>query len=306
MTTIYRVATWQELFALPKFVKDPVHRDLITKGDLVGDYEMATGDGMRPCGILKCETNHRRGYVVLMPDQRLSYVGRDCGKTHFGASWAAKRKALTAAQKLAAKTRAIDELKISIRAKIDQWPAFDAPVVQGARLALSQFDRLPEALRSSLENRAQSGDVAVYGFRAPTDDDKRLAKLHNQKLPRSIRFDRGPLQGLRGINRKTRIDHLIDQHGSALIREAQAMVDMPDIGSDELNTMLRRLTAFPESVATSLEHLHTFLTDANLKVVTYLLAAQDLGLIGLRYDVGDPNGFVLIYETLAAPPRPNR
>jgi hypothetical protein len=70
--------------------------------------------------------------------------------------------------------------------------------------------------------------------------------------------------------------------------------------------MLRRLTAFPESVATSLEHLHTFLTDANLKVVTYLLAAQDLGLIGLRYDVGDPNGFVLIYETLAAPPRPNR
>lgn len=306
MTNIYRVGTWQELFALPKFVKDPVHRDLITKGDLVGDYEMAAGDGMRPCGILKCETNHRYGYVVLMPDQRLSHVGRDCGKTHFGASWSAKRKALTAAQKLAAKTKAIDELKMSIRAEIGQWPTFDAPLVQEARLALSQFDRLPEKLRSSLENRAQSGDVAVQGFRAPTDDDKRLAKLHNQKLPSSIRFERGPLQGLRGINRKSRIDYLIDHHGSALIREAQAMVDAPDIGSDGLNTMLRRLTAFPDSVATSLKHLHTFLTDANLKVVTYLLVAQDIGLIGLRYDAGDPNGFVLTYKTSMLPPRPNR
>jgi len=306
MTTIYRVTTWQELFALPKFVRGPVHRDLITKGDLVGDYEMAPGDGMRPCGILKCETHHRHGYVVLMPDQQLSHVGRNCGKTHFGASWSAKRKALTAAQKLAAKTKAIDELKMAIRSKIGQWPAFDAPVIQRARLALRQFDRLPETLRSSLENRAQSGDAAVHGFRTPTDEDKRLAKLHGQKLPNSVRFERGPLQGLHGINRKSRIDYLIDHHGPELIREAQAMVDAPDTGSDGLNTMLRSLIAFPDGVAISLRHLHTFLTDANLKVVTYLFATQDLGLIELRYDVGDSNGFVLTYKTPTVPMRPDR
>lgn len=120
-----------------------------------------------------------------------------------------------------------------------------------------------------------------------------MAKLHDQKLPASIRFDRGPLQGLRGINRKTRIDYLIDQHGPSLIQEAQSLVDAPDIRSDDLNTMLRRLTAFPDGASTSLKHLHNFLTDANLKVVTYLLAAQDLGIIGLRYEVGDPNGFVV-------------
>ncbi len=300
MTIIYRVATWQELFALPNFVKEPVHRDLITKGDLAGDYEMAAGDGMRPCGILKCETDHRHGYVILLPDQRLSHVGRDCGKTHFGESWSSKRKALTDAQKQAAKTKALDELKTSIRAEIAQWPAFDAPAIQDARRTLAHFDRLPEKLRSGLENRAQSGDVAVPGFRAPTDDDKRLAKLHEQRLPASIQFERGPLQGLRGINRKSRIDYLIDQRGPALIREAQVLIDMPDIRSDDLNTMLQRLIAFPDSVTTSVKHLNAFLTDANLKVVTYLLAAQDLGLIRLRYDVGDPNGFVSSYRSQRA------
>jgi hypothetical protein len=295
MTTIYRVSTWQELFALPNFEKDPVDRDLMIKGDLAGDYEMAVSDGMRPCGILRCETDHRHGYVVLLPDQRLSHVGRDCGKTQFGESWSGKRKALTDAQKLAAKIKAVDELKASIRAEIAQWPAFDAPVIQDARRALTHFDRLPEKLRTSLENRAQSGDVAVPGFRAPTDDDKRLAKLHGQRVPASIQFERGPLQGLRGVNRKSRIDYLIDHHGPALIREAEALIDTPDIRSDDLNTMLRRLTAFPDGVATSVKHLNTFLTDANLKVVTYLLAARDLDIIGLRYDVA--NGFLLSYKS---------
>ncbi|TAL92374.1 MAG: hypothetical protein EPN69_08455 [Rhodanobacter sp.] len=293
MTTIYRVGTWQELFALPNFEKDPVHKDLISKGELVSEYEMAPRDGLRPCGILKCETDHRHGYIVRLPDQRLSHVGRNCGKTHFGESWSRVRKALTAAQKLAAKTKAIDELKATIRTELNRWPVFDAPAFLAARLALAHFDRLPEKLRHSLESRAQSGDVAVHGWRTPTDEDKRMAKLHDQKLPASIRFDRGPLQGLRGINRKTRIDYLIDQHGPSLIQEAQSLVDAPDIRSDDLNTMLRRLTAFPDGASTSLKHLHNFLTDANLKVVTYLLAAQDLGIIGLRYEVGDPNGFVV-------------
>jgi len=300
MTTIYRVSTWQELFALPNFEKDPVHRDLMIKGDLAGDYEMAASDGMRPCGILRCETDHRHGYVVLLPDQRLSHVGRDCGKTQFGETWSGKRKALTDAQKLAAKIKAVDELKASIRAEIDQWPVFDTPAHDGARLALANFDRLPEKLRTSLENRAQSGDVAVSGFRAPTDDDKRLAKLHGQRVPASIQFERGPLQGLRGINRKSRIDYLIDHHGPALIREARALIDTADITSDVLNTMLRRLTAFPDGVATSLKQLLVFLTDANLKVVTYLLAAKDLDIIGLRYDLSDPNGFVASYKSQRA------
>jgi hypothetical protein len=299
MTTIYYVSTWQELFALPNFERDPVHRDLITKGDLAGDYEMAASDGLRPCGILKCETDHRHGSIVLMPDQRLSHVGRDCGKTHFGASWSGKRKALTTAQKLAAKTKAIDVLRASIRAQIAHWPVFETPAVQDARLALSHFDRLPEKLRSSLESRAQNGDVAVADFRAPTDDDKRLAKLHGQRLPSSIQFERGPLQGLRGINRKSRIDFLIDQHGPALISEAQALIDSPDTRSDDLNTMLRRLTVFPDGVNMSIKHLNAFLADANLKVVTYLLAARDLDIIGLRY-AGDPIEFVLSYKSQRA------
>jgi hypothetical protein len=306
MTIIYRVSTWQELFALPNFEKDPVHRDLITTGELTGDYEMAPSDGLRPCGILKCETDHRHGYIVLLPDQRLSHVGRHCGQTHFGESWSRKRKALTDAQKLAAKIKAVDELKAAIRAKLDQWPVFDTPAHEGARLALARFDRLPEKLRSSLESRAQSGDVAVHDWRTPTDDDKRLAKLHGQKLPTSIRFDRSPLQGLRGINRRSRVDYLIDQRGPSLIHEAQALVDTVDIKSDDLNAMLRRLTAFPDDVATSFKHLHVFLTDANLKVVTYLLAAQDLGVAGLRYDVGDSNGFVLSYKTSSLSPQATR
>jgi len=165
MTIIYRVSTWQELYALPNFAEEPISRDLITKGDLAGDYEVASSDGLRPCGILKCETDHRHGYIVLLPDQRLSHVGRDCGRTHFGESWSRKRKAFTEAQKQAAKIKAVDELKTAIRARLDRWPVFDTPAYEGARLALAHFDRLPEKVRSSLESRAQSGDVAVYAWR---------------------------------------------------------------------------------------------------------------------------------------------
>lgn len=42
--------------------------DLIIKGDFVGDYEMVFGDGMRFCGIFKCEIYYCYGYVVFMLD----------------------------------------------------------------------------------------------------------------------------------------------------------------------------------------------------------------------------------------------
>ena len=293
---IYHVSTWHELYALPNFEYQPVHRDLITKGDLVGDYEMAPGDGLRPCGILKCERNHRHGYIVQMPDERLSHVGKDCGKTHFGESWARKRKAFTTARNEAAKLKAIDELKTSIRFTIDGWPVFDAPYLQAARRALSQFDLLPENLRSTLENRAHSGDVKIPGWREPSADEVRQAKFHGDKIPTRIQFERGPLRGLRGINRKSRIDCLIDRQLSSLTQEAHSLVDKLDVTSDELNMMLRRLVDFPKTVDSSVSELQTFLSDANLKVVTLLLAAKDLGIESLRYEADDPNGFVIQYK----------
>jgi len=84
------------------------------------------------------------------------------------------------------------------------------------------------------------------------------------------------------------------------MHEAQVLVDTVDVKSDDLNAMLRRLNAFPDGIATSFKHLNVFLTEANLKVVTYLLAAQNLGIAGLRYDVGDSNGFVLSYSPAKA------
>jgi hypothetical protein len=298
--TIYHVATWQELFALPNFEKDPVHRDIMIKGDLVGDYEMARSDGLRPCGILKCETDHRHGYIVQMPDQRLSHVGRDCGKTQFGESWARKRKAFTTARNEAAKLKAIDELKASMQSAIDGWPAFDSLYLQSARQALTRFDQLPETLRSTLENRAHSGDVKMPAWRAPTDDELRQAKFHGDKAPVRIQFDRGPLKGLRGINRKSRVDYLIDQQRHALTREAKALIDKTDVKSDELNTMHRRLSDFPNIIMSSASELHTFISDANLKLVTLLLAAKDLGIESLRYEANNPNGFVILYKGSAA------
>jgi hypothetical protein len=293
---IYRVSTWHELFNLPKFEKEPVHRELITKGDLVGDYEMSPGDGLRPCGILKCQTNHRHGYIVQMPDQRLSHVGRDCGKTHFGESWTKKRKAFAAARTEAAKLKALEELKELIRATINTWPAFDTPSHQAARRALMQFDLLPEKLRSTLENRAQSGDVTIPGWRDPTPDEIRQAKFYGRKAPVRVQFEQGPLRGLRGINRKSRIDHLIDCQRPLLIEEAENLISKAHVKSDELQTFLRRLVAFPGNVGASASELQAFLSDANLKRVTLLLAAKDLGIEDLRYDDEEPAGFIIQYK----------
>jgi hypothetical protein len=294
--TIYRVGTWGELFALPDFVRGSVHRDLMTKGVLVGDYEMSPREGMKPCGIEECETDHRYGFIVRMPDNRLSHVGRYCGKKHFGENWNRVRKALSVARKQIAKEQAIVELKVAIQAMLDSWPAFDSAQLRAARSALAEFDQLPEKLRSTLEIRASEGDVAVPGWRAPTEDEKKKAKFLGLKKLDRITFERGPLQGLRGIYSKTRVDDLLDRQSPALVRAAKSLIADPDADSEALNSMRRRLLSFPGEVESSLRKLHAFLDNNNLMVATYLLAAQDLGIEELRYEATDAAGFVIRYK----------
>lgn len=118
MIIIYCVIKWQEFFVFFKFVKDLVYWDLIIKGDFVGDYEMVFGDGMRFCGIFKCEIYYCYGYVVFMLDQWLSYVGCNCGKIYFGVFWLVKCKVFIVVQKLVVKIKVIDEFKMVICFKI--------------------------------------------------------------------------------------------------------------------------------------------------------------------------------------------
>ena len=231
MSSLLRPQTWEELFALPNLSPTPIPREQMVSGTLIGDYEMDPKTGFRPCGIAQCHTDHRHGYVVALSSGFLSYVGRNCGKSQFGAEWSRMRSAFSRQKREQSKAEALRQLRTGLHNVLNDWPSLETESTTWARSVLRAFDRLPEPIREALESRARAGDASVPGSRYETDDEiKRRVFRENRdskKLPppQMIRFERGPLRGLVALRPTMRSDHLLDAALPALLREAKALAE---------------------------------------------------------------------------------
>jgi hypothetical protein len=281
--------------------QSPLPKAEMITGKIAGDYEMQAKTGLRPCGILKCETDHRHGYVIRLPDDSLSYVGRECGKTLFGRDWVQQRRDYTRTKNEQARVAALAELRDELRARISSGVEPETDQLKWARAALAAFDSLFVPLRDTLRNRADQGDTAVLIPRLETEREVRERKFRASDetrniTPRKILALVGRLQGLPGIRSSSRVDRVLDVQIPTALNSARAVVDDLAASPDEIQAVMRRLDAARRDVEPAIRHLRAFVERDNLKLLPHLLAAQTAGIATVEFQTSAPVAFVIRYR----------
>ncbi len=75
-----RIESWFDIESLAGFHKD-VDPKAVKLSSIIGRYRLSD---QVTCGLSTCHHKHFRGYVVATSDGRVTNIGKDCGKTHFG------------------------------------------------------------------------------------------------------------------------------------------------------------------------------------------------------------------------------
>lgn len=76
---------------------------------IIGGYSFPQDLYVR-CGLSTCRRTHGRGFLVQTADGRETNIGRDCGRTHFGARWEELERTFSKRQDIEARQDRIQEL----------------------------------------------------------------------------------------------------------------------------------------------------------------------------------------------------
>lgn len=287
------ITTWAELFALPNFHQTPLDRTAMLQGHLVKPYDMSEKDGMRPCGIAQCATDHRHGWLVKLPDDTLAHVGVDCGKKHFH-NWSQMTRTYHSQNRRRAREEALLATRQTLRELIGST-SYESADTRRARERLKIFDGLPDDVREAIQRRTVANDAVVPGQRLQTPSevmhDRRNEGIKHPQ-PRMITYVRY-LKGLPGIHRTNRVDHLLDVEFPALLRELTALADRDDATSKDLTEGTHRLDAFRRRVESSVRQLAAFFSADNIALLGDLRGVRSLGverimLVGEQIVVATP------------------
>lgn len=291
MSTLCAPRTWEELFSISNLSDSYIPRDQMINGKIVGDYEMDPRSGLRPCGIAQCHTDHRRGYIVELDNGVRSYVGKDCGKSKFGADWQKMRKTFSMEKHKLSKDRAIRALRSGLRDQIDNWRSLDNKETAWARALLKAFDEIPDTVRKAIEIRANSADPSIFELRQETPEEVRLRAFrenhaHNRlPQPKTITVSRGRLRGLAALRSSARLDNIINVETPVLLQRAKALVSNDSSTPDELGAMSKELSNIEGRIGRCIEQLRQFVDTQNLDLLPFILALQQHGVKSVRHEI---------------------
>lgn len=294
MITLFRPRTWEELFALPNLSPGAVPREQMVSGKLVGDYEMDAKTGLKPCGIAQCHKDHRHGYIVALSSGLLSYVGRDCGRSQFGAEWSRMRSAFTREKREQSKERALRALRAGLHAQVDNWPSLESEATAWARSVLAAFDEMPATIRQAIESCARAGDISVPGSRYETEEEVKRRVFRESRTgknlppPQLITFERGPLRGLAALRPGARVDRLLDVVVPNLLGEAKALADGDSAVLDDFGKMSKRLTDIVKQLDNSVAQMRQFVEEQNLGLLRFIRPVQLDGVTAVRFESDGP------------------
>ncbi|MBN8885167.1 MAG: hypothetical protein J0I77_05565 [Rudaea sp.] len=257
--TINFLKTWEELFQLPGFV-DRVPTELMTEGKLLRFYEMDQRAGLRPCGIVECLTDHGCGYVVALPDGRISHIGGPCGRILLGTKWAKAKFAFGIEKRKCRRVVAVHEQRALLEKLITEWPDLEHEDTAWARVTLNSFDELPASMRVALESGAMKNRAFMPGC-------------------------------LSGIRPDRRVDILLDRRIPALLNEARRALENVSLSAGELAALRRRLEALPQEVDSLICQLRLFVSQRNLDLLPLLRPLKQAGIRRVEYLPGPPPQF---------------
>lgn len=265
--------SWLELESIPGFIQGGVASATMTKGDLVQDYEMPLSEGERPCGISECRSDHRRGWLVRLPDGQLSHVGKDCGKKHFAADWTRQIRQFRADKKATMQAQSLDEARADVARAIAEPIPLSSSEIDELKAMRSAIDELPAQVRDSLEARANEGNPRLFNYRPPTEAEKKSAKFMKQPIPDTVAEEVGKFRGLNALRPSQSVVAALER----IVRQTKALQAMLDTASaDELRTQTKRLRDMRVELKSIQNQWRLFFEPSNIAQMIYLHQVQKL------------------------------
>ena len=259
-------------------------------GVITGEYSMDSKDGERACAIADCGTMHRNGYIILLPNGDLSYIGHKCGVKYFGKEWLqVRRKQYQSARNKQAKQSALEEALKELAERIRTLPLAETAETAWARAVLASFDELPTRLRDTLINRASQNDREILETRDETEAEVAKRRFITNdttaagKIPKRITKPIGTLVGLPGISQYTRLTRRLDIEIPAAISAAQVLLSSHDASTSDVKSMLTRIESAIAAIPSAVKHLRAFVDQSNLDLLPRLRDAQFEGIERVEY-----------------------
>ena len=184
---LVRVTHWNEIEGLPGFTRDINSKEVKLK-QILGSYRLTD---FVVCGLTTCHHKHFRGYVVATEHGRVTNIGHDCGRTHFGVDFetmaaAFDRDMLDAErrEKLHGFKSRLEDYLVAVKDLKDQPRG--ANWLNKQMTALRYPDRLPRSVMRVLENMVRIQSPAIRRQRLATRREIELAQAaRNQSNERS-------------------------------------------------------------------------------------------------------------------------
>ncbi|MEW8348577.1 MAG: hypothetical protein AB2687_09720 [Candidatus Thiodiazotropha taylori] len=192
---------WEDVESLPGFVKDIDPRE-VELDAVIGKYREPE---LRVCGFSTCRTKHFRGYIASTKDGRVTNIGVDCGKKHFGVDFETMSRQLDRDWQNQQR-----RLEISAAQNMcDGWIIKCSNLINGDRAAswinrqyrliIDREDGLPPSVSQDLLKLIKSGDNVLYRERTATEQEKDIARETGQQQLEIIREEIGSIQGIKGL-----------------------------------------------------------------------------------------------------------
>lgn len=274
--------SWLDLESVPGFIQGVAPSARMIQGQLVQDYEMPLAQGERPCGISECRSGHRRGWLVRLPDGHLSHVGKDCGKTHFGAEWSRQIKQFRADKKSAAQALSLEEARTDVARFIAELLPLSVAEIDELKAMRAAIDELPAQVRDSLEARANDGNPRLYDFRPPTEAEIRMAKFLKQRRPDTVQQEVGKFRGLNALRPSQSISSALDRIERQK-KNLQAMTNSAN--ADEIRAQSNRLRDMRAELRIIQQQWRLFFEPSNIAQLIYLHQVQKLYTREVRLSV---------------------
>lgn len=255
-------STWEELHALEGFRLEPVAPEVMQTGAVVGQYDMKSEE-MQACGILSCGQPHRHGFIIELPDQSLSNVGKICGQSRLSAKWDGMLSSFKAARKKYSETEALrieKETADGLMINASERPKELARVLK----MLEAFDGLPASLRLQLANRASQNDGVIFRERAPTQKEINQAKFHHEPIPHVKREIVAVLDDIKAVAAHSRADYVHQEKIPRALAALRASCDDATSTAESINQCCKSLQSALELLNTAIDRACRFFDPANI------------------------------------------
>lgn len=226
---------------------------------------------MEPCGISGCQTLHLRGFVVELDDERKSHVGKDCGRTLFGASWGQQLARLRQEKDAVAAQEALKEARRSAVDEAEDLSALSSEEVIWAITMLRQFESWPRKLVDELSRMAMAAraDGSIFRKRKATSLEQQTARFHGEAVPVEINDLVGRLDGIKAIAPNTRAD-IVAGRMRAKAQVLKTMADDPASSAADLEHEIRSMRNMKQTLARSRHYARLFFRRENMHLFRVL------------------------------------